>query len=243
MRNAAGVTAPLRDLESQRARRSTPRGKGGFSIDPRPAQTITDRDVANRWLDLAAFDKPPMTAALSGLELEYRIVQLYARDAGKREASIAVDVGQGSQDIGFRNDAPLLFTVRPSTEVTLRVLDEQTRPDLGVVRDRGRAGARLSLAGQAARARLRLPPAGLSRDGETIRLPEGDYDVEFTRGPEYVDVATEAHRRPRADDRDVSRSSAGSISPRAAGIPAIITSTPPAACTTRRRRWASNRAT
>ncbi len=53
-------------------------------MSPRPPQgTITPRDIADRWLDLSLFDKPPLTPALSGLEVEYRIIQLYSRDAGE----------------------------------------------------------------------------------------------------------------------------------------------------------------
>jgi hypothetical protein len=66
------------------------------------------------WLELRMFDDPPMSPCLSGLELEYRIVRLYSRDAGPREASLAFDVGQGTQDLGFRNEVPILFDCRPA---------------------------------------------------------------------------------------------------------------------------------
>ena len=51
---------------------------------------------------------------LSGLYLEYRLIQLSSRDAGQREAKIAFSVGQGTQDIGFRNEVPVLFSCLPS---------------------------------------------------------------------------------------------------------------------------------
>src|SRR5688572_7599427 len=44
VRNEAGVTAPLR-LASPQAQRVFSRGPRGFSMDPRPAQTITPADV------------------------------------------------------------------------------------------------------------------------------------------------------------------------------------------------------
>ena len=185
VRNEAGVTAPLR-VSSPHAQPVFSRGPRGFSMDPRPAQTISAADVADRWLDLELFDKPPLAAALSGLEVEYRILQLSSRDAGKREATLAADVGQGSQDIGFRNDAPILFTVRPSVDVTLRVRDEHGQPTVAafVIRDaqqRVYPSPAKRLAPDFA-----FHPQVYRADGETVRLAEGVYDVEVSRGPEYV---------------------------------------------------------
>ena len=45
----------------------------------------------------------PLKTELSGLSLEYRIIQIASRDAGKREARISFNVGQGTQDLGFRS--------------------------------------------------------------------------------------------------------------------------------------------
>ena len=242
VRNEAGVTAPLR-ISSPQALRVFARGRGGFSMSPRPEQTISARDVADRWLDLNLFDKPPLVPALSGLAVEYRILQLYSRDAGQREASLAADVGQGTQDIGFRNDAPILFRVLPSNEVTLRILDERGQPADGVAHDPRRAGTLLSVARKAARAGLRLPAAGLPR--RRRRRPPG------RRGP-TPSTSPAGRSTSRAACRSKSDARAATVElrlerwidlPLAAGTPAIITSTRPAACTTRRRRRASSRAT
>ena len=46
---------------------------------------------------MAMFDSQPLATNLSGLGCEYRILQLYARDAGLREAKLMFDVGQGTQ--------------------------------------------------------------------------------------------------------------------------------------------------
>ena len=183
--NEAGVTAALR-VSSPQAQRVFSRGSRGFSTDPRPPQTISAADVADRWLDLEMFDKPPLTAALSGLAVEYRIVQLSSRDAGRREATLAADIGQGSQDLGFRNEAPILFTVRPSVDVTLRVHDEHGQPAVAafVIRD---AQQRL-YPSQAKRLApdFAFQPQVYRADGETVRLAEGTYDVDVSHGPEYV---------------------------------------------------------
>jgi hypothetical protein len=66
----------------------------------------------DRWLEAAVLAPAPLKAALSGRRLEYRILRLTARQAGKREATLRFDVGQGTQDLGFRAEVPILFTVR-----------------------------------------------------------------------------------------------------------------------------------
>src|SRR5213075_2409301 len=64
--NEAGTTAQLKA--------ESPNGQKLFN-SPK-------EEIANRWLELQMFDQQPLTKALSGLPLEYRIIQLYSRDAG-----------------------------------------------------------------------------------------------------------------------------------------------------------------
>jgi hypothetical protein len=71
--------------------------------------------IEQRWLDLQVFNGQPLPAALSGLPLEYRLIQLYTRDSGQRSAAFSFDVGQGTQDLGFRNEVDVLFECRPGT--------------------------------------------------------------------------------------------------------------------------------
>ncbi|HEX8147716.1 MAG TPA: CehA/McbA family metallohydrolase, partial [Pyrinomonadaceae bacterium] len=154
--------------------------------DPRPTQVITPGDVAARWLELAVFDKPPLEAKLSGLALEYRVIQLYSRDRGRREARLGFDVGQGSQDIGFRNDVPVLFDCLPSKDVTLRVLDEKGRPTTASFVVRDPQGRQYPAKTKRLAPDFSFHPQVYRADGEKVRLPAGTYAVEFTRGPEYV---------------------------------------------------------
>jgi hypothetical protein len=185
VRNEAGVTAQLK-AESPNALPLWERGDKGFSMNPRPQQKITQRDLTDRWLDLAMFDKPPLKPSLSGLGLEFRVIQLYSRDSGKREARVSFNVGQGTQDLGFRNDVDILFDCRPAVDVTLRVLDEHGGPTTAslVIRD---AQDRV----YPPRYKRLAPdfdfhPQVYRSDGEKIKLPAGDYTVEYSRGPEYV---------------------------------------------------------
>lgn len=196
--NEAGVTARLRVGSPNAARQVVP-----SSGKPNAKESISPADLEDRWCDVAMFDSQPLNAELSGLALEYRIVELYSRDAGKREANLAFDVGQGTQDLGFRNEANILFDCRPAVKVVLEVLDEDGKPTTGqfVFRDRR---SRI----YPSRAR-RLAPDFFFHDqvyranGESVLLPPGDYEVAYTRGPEYrvlkrqitVPAAGEHHER------------------------------------------------
>ena len=63
-----------------------------------------------RWL--RAQLRPVSVKGLSGTAEEYVILRLSGRDSGKREATLTFDVGQGTQDLGFRAEVPVLFTIR-----------------------------------------------------------------------------------------------------------------------------------
>ena len=89
-------------------------GAGRSEKDPK-----ADPKVVDRFLQAEMFTAPPMTAELSGLRVEYAIALIYSSEAGKREATIGFDVGQGSQDLGFRAEVPVLFEVKPAVKVVL----------------------------------------------------------------------------------------------------------------------------
>tara|TARA_R110002049_G_scaffold285698_4_gene467097 strand:- start:267237 stop:269624 length:2388 start_codon:yes stop_codon:yes gene_type:complete len=156
---------------------------------PRTDQDLVDpEDVVDLWLDVAMLNRQPMKPRLSGLLVEYRVILMFSRDAGKREASLAFNVGQGTQDLGFRNTVPILFDCQESVEVMLSVRDEDDRPTTAafVITDaEGRIYPNPA---------KRLAPDFFFHqqvyrtDGESVRLPPGDYTINVTRGPEYVPV-------------------------------------------------------
>jgi hypothetical protein len=185
VRNAAGVTAPLK-VESPQALRVSARGPNGFAMNPRPEQTIHQKEITDRWLDVSLFDKAPLTPQLSGLELEYRVIQLYSRDAGKREATISFNVGQGTQDIGFRNDVPILFTARPAVDVTLHLLDETGRPTVASLLVRDAQGHVYPSQAKRLAPDFAFQPQIYRADGEHLSLAAGTYTIACTRGPEYL---------------------------------------------------------
>ncbi len=141
--------------------------------------------VGRRFLDVLMFDKQPLRARLSGLEVEYRILQLFSRDAGKREAKLAFDVGQGTQDLGFRNEADILFTAKPAAKVTLRVLDFDDRPTTGSFLIRDTAGRVYPSQAKRLAPDFAFHPQIYRANGESVLLPPGRYTFEYGRGPEY----------------------------------------------------------
>src|SRR5205823_4117586 len=123
--NKAGVTAPL-VAESPNALPVFVQSDSS----PEPPQRISAADTRDRWMGLDLYDKDPMSLRLSGLPLEYRILQIYSRDQGQRSATISFNVGQGTQDIGFRNETVVVFTVLPARALRLRVRDENGAPSM-----------------------------------------------------------------------------------------------------------------
>lgn len=76
--------------------------------------------------------------------MEYRILQLYSKDAGKREAKLIFDVGQGTQDLGFRSEVDILFTAAPAAKVVFRVKDTDGNTMMAGVPDSRRIAAGVS---------------------------------------------------------------------------------------------------
>jgi len=157
----------------------------GSTGNPAPKIDLTPQVAAERWADIAIYDKPPMPKHLSGLEVEYQILEIYSRDAGERSAKISFNVGQGSQDIGFRNDILLLFNSIPARAIRLHVRDEKGQPAMAafIVRDR------LQRLYPNPTKRLApdffFQPQIYRADGESITLPQGYYTISYNGGPEY----------------------------------------------------------
>jgi hypothetical protein len=74
------------------------------------------RSDSTRWLEARLQADGPLSKQLSGQKVEYLLLRLIGRQAGKREATLKFDVGQGTQDLGFRAELPILFTVRPAVQ-------------------------------------------------------------------------------------------------------------------------------
>ena len=187
--NESGSTAALQTAspnaltlwERDARRDSTPSGQLFRRADA-PA------DPSNLWLDLSMYDKQPLKDTLGGLPLEYRIIQLFSRDAGRREAKIVFHAGQGTQDVGFRSEADVLFNCEPARPVTLRVKDEHGQPTMAAFEIRDALNRVYPLQSKRIEPDFFFHPQVYRRDGETVRLPAGRYNIVMTRGPESLPV-------------------------------------------------------
>lgn len=125
--NDANVTAQL-EVESPNA--LAPIHAPTYRPRVLEKDVISEGQVANRFLEMVVYRNRPLLPNLSGLGLEYAVLQVYSKDAGKREAEIGFNVGQGTQDIGFRNTINILFDIQPSVKVNLKVKDEDGTPTM-----------------------------------------------------------------------------------------------------------------
>jgi hypothetical protein len=129
VQNEAG-TNPVLHVESSHAQPLLHMSMYPFAPHPSKEKIITPAQVANRFLEVQMYRNAPLLSHLSGLKLEYAVVQIYCKDAGQREADLAFNIGEGSKDIGFRNSISILFNSRRAVKVNLHVLDDDDHPTM-----------------------------------------------------------------------------------------------------------------
>ena len=167
--NQAGVTAPLEVNSPQ-----------SLPLANSPANLVNDR-----WLDIDVFRKKPLNPTLSGVSLEYRIVNFYSRDAGRRSAILQFNVGQGTQDLGFRSELLQNFQCVPTSNVVFRVFDENGKPTTAGFEIRDNLGRVYPLMSKRLAPDMHFHPQVYRNSGETVKLPRGSYSIKYSRGPEY----------------------------------------------------------
>ncbi|MFO0902632.1 MAG: CehA/McbA family metallohydrolase [Pirellulales bacterium] len=183
---------------TQRIRMTSPQagptyaGASRFSLE-RQRQTqlfepeaLGDAQLRARFLGVEWYGQPPMTDRLSGLAVEYGIGLIYSAEAGQREATIGFDLGQGTQDLGFRGEAPVLFRVRPATAVSVHVRDHDDRPTVARLEIRDALGRVYPPQAKRRAPDFFFQPHIYRADGQLVWLPAGEYSVTTSRGPEYL---------------------------------------------------------
>lgn len=145
--------------------------------------------VGNRFLDIAAFNSQPLVRHLSGLEAEYRVIQIYSRDAGRKVAQLGFALYRdGAKQATWSSPlAEVVFDSAPAVVVKLDVADHDGSParmaSFTFRDEQGRV--------YPAQTRRLAPDfffhAQIYRaNGEAVLLQPGKYNVSWTRGPEYL---------------------------------------------------------
>jgi hypothetical protein len=172
--NEAGAKGKLNVTSPQ----AGPIFSGGFAGN----KGKPDKD---HFLDTEMYTKPPMTETLGGLKAEYVLLLLYSSEAGKREVTLAFDVGQGTQDLGFRGEVPVLFDVKPAIAVKLKVTDFDGKPTTGRFTFKDKAGRVYPSRAKRLAPDFFFQDQVYRHDGETVLLPPGEFTMSYGRGPEY----------------------------------------------------------
>ena len=188
--NVAEVSKFELRADSPNAAQLTKRSSG--APDPKVGSV---GEVSKRFLELEMFNSNPLVRHLSGLEVEYRIVQIYCRDAGRKEASLGFSLWSDDNKAPAVSKSELLvfdFESAPAVLVKLHVKDDDGQS----VRDGKPVVATFTFADKLghiypARTRRLAPDFNFHdqiyrADGDTISLQPGTYTVTYTRGPEYL---------------------------------------------------------
>ena len=156
----------------------------------RQAQTeLRENENTNRerrFLNVEMFDSAPMTSRLSGAKVEYLIGLIYSSEAGQREATIAFHIGEGTQDLGFRSQVPVLFTVKPALPVRMRIRDYDGKPTTAKLEFRDQDGRVYPPQARRLAPDFFFQPHIYRADGDVVLLPPGRFNLQSGRGPEYL---------------------------------------------------------
>jgi hypothetical protein len=189
--NEAATTKPLRISSPQSG--LVVAGAADLSMKRQDQRSLTEGQVPGgapgRFLQVEMVTSQPLTANLSGLKVEYALAMIYSSEAGRREATIGFDVGQGTQDLGFRGEMPVLFDVRPAIPVSLRVRDEDGTPTVAHFTFIDRSGHVFPPQPKRTGPDLFFQRQIYRGDGGIVLLPPGRIRVTYGRGPEYRTIS------------------------------------------------------
>ena len=184
--NQSGITAHF-DITSEQAKRTYDGGERIYGMGHAgEGSAVTQQNITDRWLDISLYTQQPMKPTLSGLEVEYFILQLYSRDAGKRAAKFSFNCGQSTQDLGFRNEISTFFHCLPSHKIQLDIKDENGKPTTASLIIKDKHGHIYPSQAKRLAPDFFFQPQIYRNNDEIIDLPTGDYTIEYGRGPEYL---------------------------------------------------------
>jgi hypothetical protein len=160
---------------------------------PDPKVQSVGEVVGKRFLEMEMFNSQPLVRELSGLEVEYRILQIYCRDAGSKEASLGFSLIRDRKSVvASGKPIPMEFTNEPAVLVKLRVTDDDGvstrdgRPVMATFNFRDVQGRVYPAMARRLAPDFFFHTQIYRGDGETVLLQPGKYRVSYSRGPEYL---------------------------------------------------------
>jgi hypothetical protein len=166
----------------------------GFSLAQRPflMDTLNKAPLIEKmWLLSELYEATPSAAygteiptiRLSEYPIEYRVVQLFSRDSGRRSSNVTLYSLPGSNS---SDQHTFDFECLPSRNVTLGVLDTDGRACVASLTIKDKSDHIYPPQAMRLAPDMAFQPHIYRADGENVRLPDGEYIVKSKRGPEYV---------------------------------------------------------
>lgn len=191
--NESADTSPFQITSPQAGPMGRPSGNDTVAAHDFTIGAVDEVEAESRWIALNNWTSPPLLPRLSGLSIEYRILQIYSRDHGQREASLTAEAGAEQQDLGFGSTVPILFQCLPSNKIKIHVHDpvgDGATASLLITDGFGRV---YPTQGKRGLPDLWFQPQIYREDGESIDLSDGAYSLVYGRGPEYVEKQIQLH--------------------------------------------------
>ena len=158
-----------------------------------PPDTLNFAPIIEKaWWRGEFYEAPPMESNLTGMPLEYKVIQFYSRDRGQHEAEfvffVPIDAYRwyGAWPGLTGRITRLTFDCLPSRDIKLRIRDVDGRGCMAGLTIKDPAGRVYPLQGMRLAPDMQFQAQIYRADGETVRLPDGQYTIESRRGPEYL---------------------------------------------------------
>lgn len=155
------------------------------ATQPRVQDTVEMAGVIKAmWM---ASDALPMKPPLAGGPVEYRTIQLFARDRGRHGAYATFALSPGdTAALYIRRGAQIEFDCLPSRDVAFAIRDVDGKGCVASLNITDEQGRNYPAKVMRIAPDMSFQPQVYRGDGETVRLPDGTYAVESRRGPEYL---------------------------------------------------------
>jgi hypothetical protein len=156
------------------------------SPSAKPVPKSPKEEIDALWLSLTPFTGQPLLPKLSGLGLEYTVVQLYSRDKGDQSAELTFSIEGDKKLSGQSGSAKWAFTAKPSIPVTFKVAEFDGTPATAAFKITDSAGRVYPAQSKRLAPDFFFHPQIYRATGETVLLPAGTYTVVCSRGPESI---------------------------------------------------------